>query len=287
MTATPPPISPAASAAPPAGSAGAELRRAKAIALRRRLSVFAVLAAVVGIVVAGAAVVGVRQGWLTYALGRGALFGLMAPGLALLAVVLGVIGLVMALAITPRNGIKRSAFAILVGALTFWGIAQGNAVNRDAPPVHEVATDWRDPIMPSDSLVRARGPGANPLEAAPALHEGPQTGVLGRPVAEVNAKTCPGAVPATLLGTAAHAYARTKEVLLDDKLAIVTDDPQAGRLEATAARGLFGQKDDVIVRVRTDGAGARVDIRSAARDGDTDGGENCKRLTRLRAAIAG
>lgn len=282
MTATPPPA-----AQSPAATSSDGVRRAKLIALRRRLSVFAVAAAITAVLVAAVAVVGVRQGWLTYAGGHGIMFALAAPGFALLAVVLGLLTLIFALVITPRHGIKRSAFAILAGALTFWGIAQGNATNRDAPPVHEVSTDWRDPVMPSDSLVKARGPQANPLEAAPALPEGPQQGVLGRPVAEVNAKTCPAAVPATLMGTAAHAYARAKEVLLADKMAIVTDDPVAGRLEASAARGLFAQKDDVIVRVRTEGAGARVDIRSSARDGATDGGENCKRLTRLRAAIAG
>ena len=279
MTATPPPTSPSS---PQDG-----LRRAKLIALRRRLGVFAVAAALTAVVVAIVAVVGVRQGWLSYAGGHGVMFALAAPGFALLAVVLGVLTLVFALIAKPHDGIKRSAFAILAGALTFWGIAQGNATDRSAPPVHEVATDWRDPIMPSPGLLAARGDKANPLEIAPALPEGPQQGVLGRPVAEVNAKTCPAAVPATIMGTASQAYAKAKTALVADKLAIVTDDPAAGRLEATAARGLFAQKDDVMVRVRTEGAGARIDIRSSARDGATDGGENCKRLGRLRAAMAG
>ena len=111
--------------------------------------------------------------------------------------------------------------------------------------------------------------------------------MLGRPVAEVNAETCKAAVPATLMTTPQDAYAKAKAAVLAEKMALVTDNPAAGQIEATATRGLFGVHDDVIVRVRQEGAGARIDIRSAARVGATDGGANCERLTKLRAAMAG
>lgn len=284
MTATPPPITSSPRAGDPHPSEAPRL--AKAIALRRRLGWLGVLAAVGALAVAVIAVIGVRQGWLSYAAGRGVLYALITPGLALLAVVLGVLTLAFALIASPRRGFRRGAFALLVGGVTFWGAAQLNAQNRDAPPVHEAATDWRDPLMPSPGLLKLRGDHANPIEMAPALPEGPQ-GVLGRPVAEVNAKTCPAAVPATVLGGIGAAYAKAKAALSADKMAIVTDDPATGRLEATAARGLFAQKDDVIVRVRAEGAGSRIDFRSIARDGATDGGANCARLGKLRSAVAG
>lgn len=298
MTQAPPPTSPPPQT-PPLGTPPLETRAprpadphpadaprlAKAIALRRRLGWLAVLAAVCALVVAGVAVIGVRQGWLSYAAGRGVLFALITPGLALLGVVLGVVTLAFAAIAAPRRGFRRGAFAVLVGGVTFWGAAQLNAQNRDAAPVHEAATDWRDPLMPSPGLLRLRGDQANAIEVAPALPEGP-AGVLGRPVAEVNAKTCPAAVPVTVLGGVDAAYAKAKAALTADHMSIVTDESSSGRLEATAARGLFAQKDDVIVRVRAEGAGARIDFRSIARDGATDGGANCARLGALRSAVS-
>ncbi|CAN5235175.1 hypothetical protein BH09PSE2_BH09PSE2_04470 [soil metagenome] len=275
MTQTPPP--PPISDKAPAGA-----KTAKVISLRRRLGVFAVAAALTGVVLAGVAVVGVRQGWLSYAGGHGVMWSLAAPAFALLAVVLGLLTLVFGLVVAPRG--VRGVIAIAVGAVTFLAVSAANRVPRDAAPVHEVSTDWRDPVMASPGLLAARGPNANPVEAAPALPEGPQ-GVMGRTVAELNAKTCPAALPITLMSTRDAAFAKAKAALQAEKLAVLTNAPADGRLEAVAVRGLFAQKDDVIVRVREEGAGARVDIRSTAREGATDGAANCARLGRLRTAL--
>ena len=277
MTQTPPPAASAPPSGPPKGA-----KTAKAVALRRRLGVFAFVAAVTGVVLAVAAVVGVRQGWLSYAGGHGVMWSLAAPAFALLAVVLGLLTLVFGFAVAPRG--LRGVAAIAIGALTFLAVSTANRVPSDAAPVHEVSTDWRDPVMASPGLLTARGPNANPIEIAPALPEGPQ-GVMGRTVAEVNAKTCPAALPITLMGSKDAAFAKAKAALTAEKLAVLTSSPSDGRLEAVAVRGLFAQKDDVIVRVREEGAGARIDIRSTAREGATDGAANCARLGRLRTAL--
>ena len=277
MTQTPPPSAASPPSGPPKGA-----KTAKAVALRRRLGVFAFVAAVTGVVLAGAAVVGVRQGWLSYAGGHGVMWSLAAPAFALLAVVLGLVTLVFGLAVAPRS--LRGAVSIAIGALTFLAVSAGNKTPPTAAPVHEVSTDWRDPVMASPGLLAARGPNANPVELAPALPEGPQ-GVMGRTVAEVNAKTCPAALPITLMASKDAAFAKAKSALSAEKLAILTNQPAEGRLEAVAVRGLFAQKDDVIVRVREEGAGARIDIRSTAREGATDGAANCARLGRLRTAL--
>ena len=46
--------------------------------------------------------------------------------------------------------------------------------------------------------------------------------------------------------------------------------------------------DDIVVRIRADGAGSRIDIRSKSRDGDSDLGVNARRIrefiARLKAA---
>jgi len=64
--------------------------------------------------------------------------------------------------------------------------------------------------------------------------------------------------------------------------------PGEGRLEATATTAWFGFKDDVVVRIRAEGSGSRVDVRSLSRIGVSDLGTNAARvrafLGRLRAS---
>ena len=273
---------------PPSSAPSAKaLRQAKGLQLRRRLAAFGLLAAGLGVVLAVASVVGVRQGWMSYRLGEGLVFALLSPGFAILGAALGLLTLAFAAAVQPRRGFKRGGIALLLGVVTAGAVAALSATPKDAPPVHEVATDWREPLTPSPGLVALRGPSANPIEQAPAVSEGPvQGGFLGRLVAEVNAKTCPAAMPATVLGGPDAAYAKAKAALANQGLVVVTDAPTEGRLEAVAVRGLFAQKDDVIVRIRSEGAGSRIDFRSIARDDASDGGVNCARLTKLRAAVA-
>ncbi len=61
--------------------------------------------------------------------------------------------------------------------------------------------------------------------------------------------------------------------------------PQAGRrdgqIEAVARTPIMGFRDDVVVRVRADGDGARIDVRSASRYGRHDFGANAARIRSL------
>ncbi len=59
---------------------------------------------------------------------------------------------------------------------------------------------------------------------------------------------------------------------------IVAFDPKRGRIEATDTSFFFGFTDDIVIRVRPSGEGARLDIRSASRDGTTDAGGNAARI---------
>jgi uncharacterized protein (DUF1499 family) len=66
---------------------------------------------------------------------------------------------------------------------------------------------------------------------------------------------------------------------------IVATAPAEGRLEATARTRWFGFRDDVVVRVRPDGSGSRVDVRSVSRVGRSDLGTNARRIERFLAAL--
>jgi hypothetical protein len=60
---------------------------------------------------------------------------------------------------------------------------------------------------------------------------------------------------------------------------VVAFDPKLGRIEATDTSFWFGFTDDIVIRVRQAGRiGARLDIRSKSRVGDSDYGRNAARL---------
>ncbi len=66
---------------------------------------------------------------------------------------------------------------------------------------------------------------------------------------------------------------------------VVATDAPAGRLEAVAETPLFGFRDDVVVRIRPEGAGSRVDMRSKSRDGRGDLGANAARIRAFRERL--
>jgi len=62
-------------------------------------------------------------------------------------------------------------------------------------------------------------------------------------------------------------------------------DPASGTVEAVAESPLFGFQDDVVIRVRPDGSGSVVDVRSKSRDGKGDMGANAGRIRAYVAAL--
>ncbi|HRD28339.1 MAG TPA: DUF1499 domain-containing protein, partial [Caulobacter sp.] len=148
------------------------------------------------------------------------------------------------------------------------------------------ASRWKKKKTAPPAALKARGPDANPVDPSPVLPLGSQA-YAGRRVAEVNAETCPAARPVTVAISAAQAFAHARSAVERAGMSIITADAASGRIEATAVSLLYGFKDDVVVRVRPAGAGARIDLRAVRRTGDSDLGANCRRIGTLVTAIAG
>ncbi len=65
---------------------------------------------------------------------------------------------------------------------------------------------------------------------------------------------------------------------------IVVVDADAGRIEASQQSRWFRFTDDIVIRVVGDEAGARIDMRSISRQGQSDYGVNATRIrTYMRA----
>ena len=208
----------------------------------------------------------------------------LAPAVALVSALTSVLGLLVA----TFGGFSRlwgkALLALILTAATWGGFIALKTYADRMPPLADVATDWTDPLMFSQKVLKLRGPGANIVEAQPVLPIGSRF-YAGRPVGEVNAETCPAARPAVMNVAPAQAYAAARAAVAAAGMALVSEDVGAGRMEATATSLLYGLKSDVIIRVKPQGSGARIDVRSVSRVGETDLGDNCRRVGRLLSAL--
>ena len=66
---------------------------------------------------------------------------------------------------------------------------------------------------------------------------------------------------------------------------VVAPDANGGRIEATDRTLLFGLTDDIVIRVRPAGVGARLDIRSKSREEGSDFGRNAARIRAYRKKV--
>ena len=66
---------------------------------------------------------------------------------------------------------------------------------------------------------------------------------------------------------------------------VVQVNPTDGLVQATAVSRIFRFRDDVIVRVRPDAAGSKIDVRSRSRVGRSDLGTNAARVQAFRGAL--
>ena len=151
------------------------------------------------------------------------------------------------------------AAAVVALAVTGWQYRLTTIV----PVINDITTDIADP--PVFAAMELRG--GQPLEYDPAKSE-PQR--RGYPHIETQRSSL---APEEALE---RAVARARQMGWE----VVASGPQGEDLtvEAVATTFWFGFVDDVVVRIRPDGTGSLVDIRSASRVGLSDLGANANRI---------
>ena len=219
---------------------------------------------------------GSRWDWWDFRTGF-VLFRLALYG-GLVAIVITLAGLVLALlAWAGRTALLSLATLALLAAVAAVPMTHLHGAGR-VPPIHDITTDLDDP--PRFVAVQPRRQGApNPAEHG------------GAALAARQREGYPDLGPARFSGPPDRVFARAVDVARGLGWEIVAAAPAEGRLEATDRTRWFGFRDDVVVRVRPDGAGSRVDVRSVSRVGRSDLGTNARRirafLEALRAALPG
>jgi len=209
------------------------------------MSKSAVLAALAGFSMIASGV-GTRSDWWRFQVGL-ALFAL-AGVLAACALVTGLI--------ESRRGSRMGTVAALVGLAVLAPPALAIAGGIGKPRINDVSTDLDDPPRFETLTVPPYD-----LKNAPQQRAG-----------------YPDVQPRTLTDSPSEAFARARAAVEAQGWRIAAADSARGTIEAVDTTGFFGFQDDVIVRVRPNAKGSRIDVRSKSRVGQGDLGKNAKRI---------
>lgn len=186
---------------------------------------------------------------------------------------LGLVGALGGMIGAFRGATSRRVRALMIGAVPAALLVALGVGGSKYPPINDITTDLSDP----PALTRAADLPEN----------------IGRDMAypesfkEIVREAYPDLQPLRLGEPPARVYERS--------IAIVTSDPAwqttsagagDGMIEATVTSNLFRFRDDVAIRIRPDGEGSIVDVRSKSRDGRGDLGANAERIRWFLAKLA-
>jgi uncharacterized protein (DUF1499 family) len=228
----------------------------------RRTAVFSLIATILAIVI-------VRSGLLEFK-----------PALATFggALVFSIIALLLAFAafvVIWREGlmgIGYSLTAIGIGLALLAYPSYLAVASYRLPWIYDITTDPIDPPR-FEALARVRPRDANPIIYA------------GLSAAEQQRNAYPEIESLEQEATPQASYDATLAVVTKRKWNIVARRPpergREGRIEAVARTAIMGLREDVVIRVRADGQGSRIDIRSSSRYGSFDFGSNARRVRTL------
>jgi uncharacterized protein (DUF1499 family) len=202
--------------------------------------------------------------------------------LLVLGALLGIVGFLAALAKGTPISKGGTALAIVIGLGLLGYLLSWLRAGMAVPPIHEISTDLQSPPpFVAVREIRAKLPGVNPVEYV--VEQPGRNGTINVPQAQREAY--PDIQPLQLAMPPAEAFKRVDAAARSLGWEIVASVPEEGRLEATEATRFFGFKDDVVVRLRAEGGGTRVDVRSKSRVGVGDLGANAARVRKFLAAV--
>jgi hypothetical protein len=210
------------------------------------------------------------------------------PGLATFAAALAMAFIAVLLALASLIGIWRHGIEGLGAAMTALAIglallAYPSFLAVRAYRLPMIADITTDPIDPPrfETIGRLRTRQANPIAYA------------GLYAAEQQKAAYPDIAPLDTDAGAQGAYDAAMAVITKRRWQVINTrkpmPPERGQpardgfIEAVARTPIMGFRDDIAVRIRPVGQGARVDVRSASRYGRHDFGTNA---TRVRALIS-
>ena len=204
--------------------------------------------------------------------------GVVPLGVAFVLFAVGVgLGLVSALVIGVsliRTGIDSSKpFATIALCIVGYVVAVPlmsilSAVG--APAIHDITTYVSDPPQF--------------IEAVQHVTPG-RTDYGGDELANQQREAYPDIVPIMVAESPDVAFSLALEVARDLGWEVINANAGERRIEATDTTWWFGFVDDIVIRIRREETGSRIDVRSLSRVGVGDLGANAARIRRFRDAL--
>jgi uncharacterized protein (DUF1499 family) len=171
---------------------------------------------------------------------------------------------------------KLLLLSLVIAAVPFVVMTPQLIKVGDVPPIHDITTDTVEPPE-FDLMVKRRVHAMNDLDYGDADHTAEE-------MADLQQEYYPDVQTLVSDLTAKEAQARAETVLEAMGLKIVSAG-NPGLIEATATTFWFGFKDDLVVRIREEGARSIVDVRSVSRVGQSDLGVNAARILEFLEAF--
>jgi uncharacterized protein (DUF1499 family) len=233
----------------------------------RRLAVFSAIAAALSVIIMQSGVLEIRPALVTFA---GAL---AIAGMALLLAF-------AAFAVIWKDGLAGMAYALWAILVASSVLAYPSYLAYRAyrlPWIYDVTTDPIDPPR-YDALARVR-----PRDANPVAYAGLYSAELQRAAYPDIESLESEANPQLAFEAAQAVVARLRWRVVDERPPI--RGQRDGRIEAVARTPVMGFRDDVVIRIRANGDGSKIDARSSSRYGAHDIGTNAARIRSLMEAI--
>lgn len=227
---------------------------------------------------------GTKLGFWSYKLGLFAILPATAVGL------IGLLcGIGWAFSALIRNSSTGARWGILglVGAILTVGVPlNGLRMAITSPPIHDISTDVE--YAPQFKVLLSMRKGAESDPGYEGSHVVKLRGGTTSTVAALQKKYYSDVIPLAEFIKPTKLFWRALNLANAMGWHVVSFDPNEGRIEATETTFWFGFTDDIVIRVRPAGKlGARLDIRSKSRVGQSDLGANAARirayLKRLKA----
>ncbi|HYH99043.1 DUF1499 domain-containing protein [Hyalangium sp.] len=197
------------------------------------------------------------------------LYGFFLYGLA---VPVGLVGVVVGIIAAVQGRARHGLTAVGLGLAVIVGVIAPGVMAGDRPRINDMSTDLEDvpAFIQAKALPENQGRDMGyPAEFKPIVRDSYK-----------NLKPLRVSAPPDAVFEQALALAREQP-----RWKVTTVDPQARTFEGVVESRLFRFRDDFIVRVRADGEGTRVDMRSKSRVGKGDLGANAQRIEQFLQAL--
>jgi uncharacterized protein (DUF1499 family) len=184
--------------------------------------------------------------------------------LALAAILLAVAALAV-IWVRGNRGAGAASAGALAGLLVLAGPGYFIAQGWNLPPLTDIATE---PASPPAFVFAAaeRKPGENPL-AWP-----------GEQAALAQMSAYPDVTTLRVSQPPEETHALAQQLVEQRGWRVLDSNPATGRIEAVDTSLILRMHNDVVIEIKPDGAGSRVDMRSSARTGRRDFGDNARRI---------